>query len=232
MRLYIIRHADPDYGNDSLTPSGHLEAKALAQRMVQIQPDRIFCSPKGRAVATAQCTSDLLGTKLEIEQWTREMDCRFDHPRHGRLMVWDCPGEDLRSDDALRSGAWHELEFFRDPSIREAVEQLHRDSDRFLTSLGYVRQKARYRAVSGNELRIAMFCHGGFGLTWLAHLLHLPLPLAWSGFWLSPASITTILFEHRSDDWAIPRCIGLGDIAHLNQAGLKRNYSGLKANTE
>lgn len=28
MRLYIIRHADPDYPNNTITPAGHLEAKA------------------------------------------------------------------------------------------------------------------------------------------------------------------------------------------------------------
>lgn len=30
MRLYIIRHADPDYPNNTITPEGHLEAQALA----------------------------------------------------------------------------------------------------------------------------------------------------------------------------------------------------------
>ncbi len=29
MRLYIIRHADPDYPNNTITPEGHLEAQAL-----------------------------------------------------------------------------------------------------------------------------------------------------------------------------------------------------------
>lgn len=33
MRLYIIRHADPDYPNNTITPEGHLEAQALAKRL-------------------------------------------------------------------------------------------------------------------------------------------------------------------------------------------------------
>ena len=31
MLLYIVRHGDPIYNPDSLTPKGHLQAKALAK---------------------------------------------------------------------------------------------------------------------------------------------------------------------------------------------------------
>jgi broad specificity phosphatase PhoE len=33
MRLYIIRHGDPDYATDSLTEVGQREAQALAERL-------------------------------------------------------------------------------------------------------------------------------------------------------------------------------------------------------
>ena len=33
MRLYIIRHADPDYKNDTITVFGHKDAQALAKRL-------------------------------------------------------------------------------------------------------------------------------------------------------------------------------------------------------
>lgn len=33
MRLLIVRHADPDYSIDSLTPAGWEEAKLLADRL-------------------------------------------------------------------------------------------------------------------------------------------------------------------------------------------------------
>jgi hypothetical protein len=75
-----------------------------------------------------------------------------------------------------------------------------------------------------------VFCHGGFGLTWLAHLLALPLPLVWSGFWLPPSSVTTMLFDERSPEWAVPRCIGLGDVSHLYAAGLQVQARGIMAN--
>ena len=49
MRLYIIRHADPDYENDTITPAGHLEAQALSVRLKGEGINKIFCSPAGRA---------------------------------------------------------------------------------------------------------------------------------------------------------------------------------------
>jgi probable phosphoglycerate mutase len=75
-----------------------------------------------------------------------------------------------------------------------------------------------------------MFCHGGFGLMWLAHLLEIPFPLVWAGFWLPPSSVTTVLFEERSSAWSVPRCIGLGDVAHLYAAGLPVSPAGIMAN--
>lgn len=75
-----------------------------------------------------------------------------------------------------------------------------------------------------------MFCHAGLGLTWLAHLLAIPPTLFWAGFWLAPSAVTTILFEERTPEWAVPRCIGLGDVAHLYEAGLSVRPRDIRAN--
>lgn len=80
--------------------------------------------------------------------------------------------------------------------------------------------------------KIAVFCHGGFGLTWLAHLLQIPFPLVYSNFYLWPSSVTTILFDERLTGFATSRCIGLGDISHLAVAGLPPQPRGLLANWE
>lgn len=105
-------------------------------------------------------------------------------------------------------------------------------SDEFLKTLGFERQGTRYRVLHPNVEKIAIFCHGGFGLTWLAHLLQIPLTIMWSGFWLPPSSVSTILFDQRSPDWATPRCIGLSDTSHLYAADLPIKPRGIKANFE
>jgi probable phosphoglycerate mutase len=96
--------------------------------------------------------------------------------------------------------------------------------------LGYERDGGKYKILRSNPEQIAIFCHNGFGLIWLSHLLQIPLPLMWSGFTMAPSSVTTILFDERSSEWAVPRCIGFGDTSHLYQAGLPISSHGIKAN--
>src|SRR6185295_853919 len=90
MRLYIIRHADPDYERDNLTPAGHLEAAALAERMEKITPTHIYSSPLGRAKATMQYSADRLKMQPVIQEWMAELaDCRLTLEPWGRLVMWD-----------------------------------------------------------------------------------------------------------------------------------------------
>ena len=56
MRLLIIRHGDPDYSIDSLTEKGKREAELLSERLIHEKMDAIYCSPLGRAKATAEPT--------------------------------------------------------------------------------------------------------------------------------------------------------------------------------
>ena len=54
MRLYLIRHADPDSATDSLTSQGVREAEALADRMHAERIGRLYCSVTGRSLASGR----------------------------------------------------------------------------------------------------------------------------------------------------------------------------------
>ena len=234
MRLFIVRHADPDYPNNTITPTGHKEAQALVPRMVKLKPDRLYSSPLGRAIHTGEYTAKALGMKLEIESWTQEIpgtDVEIDP--WGRMVAWDVPGELIRAKRPLpKHDDWHTMEWFAKSTVRQSFEQLQKHSDEFLARHGYVREEGRYRCEKPHREKIVVFCHGGFGLTWLSHLLEIPLPLMWSAFWLAPTSVTTVLFDERSKKWAVPRCVGLCDVSHLYAAGMTTTPHGLKANFE
>ena len=233
MRLYIIRHADPDYANNTITKEGHREAEALAKRFETHGFDKIFTSPMGRAIVTMQYTANLLNMDYKIEDWTREQcpELVVENEIGEKVVAFDIAGEIYRSDrKSLTHDAWHKCQELKKGDILTSYEKLVENSDAFLLRHGYERVAGRYRCVKPNQDKIAMFCHAGFGLTWLAHLLEIPPTLMWSGFWIAPSSVTTILFEERSQEWAVPRCIGMGDISHLYEAGLDMHTSGLKAN--
>ena len=234
MRLFVIRHADPDYPNNTITACGHKEAEALSQRMETIRPDRIYSSPIPRAYITAEYTAKRLGMDIHVEPWTRELEWRMEHPSKGRIATWDIDGEVLRAADPshLTHDAWDQSPHQKELNLRPAFEKLQSESDEFLERLGYKREGTLYRPVRPNRDKIALFCHGGFGLAFLAHLLHIPIPLMWSGFFLPPSSVTTILMDERTEEWAVPRCIGMGDVSHLYAAGLPVQPAGIKANVE
>ena len=42
--------------------------------------------------------------------------------------------------------------------------------------------------------------------------------------------IDAAVFDERSTEWAVPRCIGMGDVSHLYAAGLPVQARGIIAN--
>src|ERR1039458_4304819 len=233
MRLYIIRHAEPDYENNTITPRGHREARALAKTLKEEGLTRLYSSPLGRALHTAQYTAKATGLKVKVENWTRELsELKMDPiPPWEPLIAWDLPGEIIRENgEYLTHETWYRLPHWKPRHFQAAVRRGNRKSDAFLNRHGYKRVGGRYEARLENRERIAVFCHGGFGLTWLSHLLAIPLPLMWAGFWMAPSSVSTVLFDMRSRKWAVPRCIGFCDVSHLRLAGLPVSPHGIKAN--
>ncbi|MCY3021956.1 MAG: histidine phosphatase family protein [Planctomycetota bacterium] len=232
MKLYIVRHADPDYDKNTITPAGHQEAQALARRLAAEGLDRIYCSPVARARDTMRHTAELAELTPVIEDWTQEpWDWRGTQPPWGELLIWDLPCEIIRRNEPMPTAEnWHQLPDLQDPLARGKFEAVQKNSDAFIARHGYERDGGRYRVVRPNRERIAVFCHGGFGLTWVAHLLAIPLTLMWSSFWLAPTSVTTVLFDERSSDWAVPRCLGLGDVSHLYESRLPVRPRGILAN--
>ncbi|GMQ58525.1 hypothetical protein AN1V17_29200 [Vallitalea sediminicola] len=232
MRLYIIRHAEPDYKNHTITTEGHEQAKALAKRLNKEGITKIYCSPLGRAIDTMKYTADLMDIKPEIIEWTQEIPrMPINNDDIEDCPAWNLPGEVIFEESSyLTLTDWHNLPIIKDVNAREKFTEIQEESDMFLKQLGYERIGSKYRVLKPNREKIAIFCHGGFGRTWLSHLLNIPSPIFWASFFIQTTSVTTILFEERSEEWAVPRCIGFGDTSHLYEAGMECSSTGLSAN--
>lgn len=239
-----------EYVTDSLTRAGRKEAAALARYFAsdgcEARPTRVYTSPRGRARATARYTEKALDLKAEIEPWTTELthwprmsggggDDSMSNakPGEGGLAIWDTAGEEpqIRNVATIINVS---NQFELTPSLRVAqgsYGELKACSDMFVARHGYVWETAidgspgRYRIVQSNDEVIAVFCHGGFGLTWLAILLGMPLTLVHTSFYLAPSSITTILFDERSADFACPRLLNVGTLPHLEKEGIRLHTS-------
>ena len=229
MKIYLIRHGDPDYANDTLTDRGHREAEALVVYLKAENIQQVVSSPLGRARDTARYTAESLGLEVSVEAWMTELSLRIDS--EVRRSAWDIHGHVMRNPEYLRDPST--LERIPDMPVgpvRDVLDEIRRNSDRFLASLGYVRDGGVYHIEKRSDRKIAVFAHGGFGLSWLSILLEIPLPLMWSGFFLHTSSVTQILFDERSDNLATPRCLMIGALPHLFAASLEPGTAGVQAN--
>lgn len=166
MLLYIIRHGDPIYDPDSLTPKGHLQAQALAKRLALHGLDKIYVSPLKRAQQTAQPTCELLGLTPQVEEWASEhkayADLSVEHPDGHRSWVFHQQRTNLKNNDTVNLGAeWYQAKCFDfpDKDFKKGYERIQNDADEFLRRQGYDRDGCVYRITRPNEERIALFCH-------------------------------------------------------------------------
>ena len=72
MILFFIRHGDPIYDPDSLTPLGHRQAEAIGRRLARYGLDEIYVSSSARAIETSIPTRELLKMDATVLDWTNE----------------------------------------------------------------------------------------------------------------------------------------------------------------
>jgi len=212
MVLHIIRHADPDYANNTITEFGRLEAKALAEYLHDVPIDRIFTSPLGRAIDTATPTCEDKGLEYTLLPWTVEsMDYMRPCDRPTNCSYTFSLTDGVRDFTDLTS-----------ESRNGYIENLVQNSDSFLASLGYERHGARYKVIKPNTESVAVFCHGGFGGAWISHLLLRPAELGWLSIRLRTTCISTFVFGNDSE-YTCPLALQIGAIPHIAVAGLRKN---------
>ncbi|MGL4368083.1 MAG: histidine phosphatase family protein [Spirochaetota bacterium] len=93
MKLYLVRHADPDYENDTITGRGIDEGIALGKRAGSLGLTALFSSPMGRAQKTARFISDGCGLEPVILDWAAELNSLYTETPFGYRPVWDIPPE-------------------------------------------------------------------------------------------------------------------------------------------
>lgn len=233
MLFFYVRHGDPIYDPDSLTPLGHEQAKSLSKRFVTYGLDRIFASPSTRAMQTAQPTCDLLKQPMTVCPWADEG------------LAW----QDFAIDASTGIHTWcfydpAVMEIFRSPEVRalndrwyehpdlvkydfgKGVARVNAAVDEFFLSLGYRhdRENCRYEPVAPTGERVALFAHQGFGLCFFASVLDIPYPEFSTHFDFTHSSMSVINFE-QNGKYVYPKVLQLSNDAHLYRDGLMAGYN-------
>ena len=226
MKLLIVRHADPDYANDTLTETGWQEAKALAERMKTFKADECYVSPLTRAKETARLSLDAMGMQATEFEWLREFAPVVERPEK-RGVAWDwVPADWTSMPYAFDYDRWTEYPALEDAKVKEEVDWVYSNFDSFLSDHGYKKEGKLFRAVRPNNDTIVLFCHFGLECVLLSYLLNLPLFVLWHSTIAAPTSITTVVTEERRPGIAQFRMTSFGDTSHLYVAGMKPAFSG------
>ncbi len=234
MLLYYIRHGDPIYDPDSLTPFGHEQAEALSLRLKDAGLDELYASTSERAYLTAKPTAEKTGLPVTRLDWCNE------------LYTWQEFAVYVRED--YRTWAYHSdryMRFFNTPEVVnlgqrwythpafkgdhfvEGIARIRRESTAFLAQLGYehMEDENTYKILQPSEKRIALFAHEGFGMAFLSTILDIPYCWFCSHFAMETSGMTVIHFENRPDGYTVPQVLQYSGDSHMYKEGLPLNYN-------
>lgn len=233
MLLFFLRHGDPTYDPDQLTPLGWRQAESLGRRLAMHGMDKIYASDSQRAMETAQPLCDILKKEKTLLSWAHETRAWMDLATVGedgrRRWAFDDPKYiPLFNTKEVRDLGmeWYTHPFFADqPTFASGMERLRNAADGFLEELGYRHDHENfcYEAVRPNRDRVALFAHQGFGLAFLSLVLDIPYPQFATHFDMGHTGMTVLEFPDKPGK-VYPRAIQMAGDGHLYKDGMPTNY--------
>lgn len=235
MLFYYVRHGEPIYDPDSLTPHGKIEAEALSEMLCNSGLSKIYSSTSNRAVQTAAPTCEKTGIEPELLDFANEHYAWLDFAipkQDGSGDHWvfhDEKAVELFNTREIRNmgDSWYEHPCFEGCNFKKGIDRVYGECDRFLESLGYEHERytGRYRIKAHNDKRVALFAHQGFGFIFLSCLLDIPYPALCSHFDMCHTGVTVIDFSPWYDsEYCIPKILTLSSESHLYCKNIPSNY--------
>ncbi|MBQ3103964.1 MAG: histidine phosphatase family protein [Oscillospiraceae bacterium] len=229
MKLLLIRHGDPDYEKDSLTPRGWEEARLLAEDLRTTPINAAYVSPLGRAQDTAKVVLEGRGIEAATQDWLQEFRV-FDLPVYRdehHTMPWDhLPRDWTPIKESYSADTWTESPIIHSPTLKPHHEEVTAAFDALLAQHGYRREGNLYRVEKPNTDTLAFFGHLGCSFVLAAHLTNISPTLLWHGFYMAPSSRILFVSEEVEKGYADFRCRIFGDVSHLVKAGVSPSSSG------
>ena len=104
------------------------------------------------------------------------------------------------------------------------LQWIYDSLDEWFLSLGYKREDGKFRVVTPNNERIALFAHAGFGGVFMSYLLDIPYPKFAAQFDMCHSAMTVINFKEE-DGFVIPRVLTYSSDSHIWREGLPTSYN-------
>ena len=173
MKIIFVRHGHPDYQNDCLTETGHMQAKAAAKRLRDTHIDKFFSSSCGRAYETACHIASLHNQEVEKLDFMREISWgksgTEDFVQPWWLVDgWVKMGKDIMCPD------WQKDADYADHTVLASYRMVANSFDSWLSELGLSREGSYYRITRENRETLLLVSHGGSSSVVLSHIFNLP----------------------------------------------------------
>lgn len=238
MLLFYVRHGDPIYNPDSLTPLGERQAEAVGKMLRSLRIDDVYASTSNRAQLTAKPLCEIAKKEMTLLDFAnegyawRELTC-FSKARDCNTWLFFAPEmkELFHTPEIIALGQrWYEhpvfkSEEFKDKDYASGIARIQAGADEFIESLGYKRvSDGKYEVVEHNDKRVAFFAHQGFGLAFLSCLVGIPYPMFCSHFDICTSGVTVVEFNNDGG-YSYPRILTLSSAAHLYKEGLPTRYN-------
>ena len=233
MLLYYVRHGEPTYDPDELTPNGKRQAEAVARRLARFGLDKIFSSTAIRAQQTAKPAAELTRREIVTLEWARESHALDDmalQTEDGKRRWCFYIPEIVRMMNSrevrLLDDKWYEYPGFPPNRFKEGVLRVDREVDAWIETLGYKhdRENRCYIPIAPNDQRVALFAHHGFGMLFFSSLLDIPYPIVATRLEQSFSGLSVIRFENEGER-IYPRLLELSCDAHLYKSDLPTEYN-------
>lgn len=237
MKIFIIRHGDPDYKTDSLTERGQKEAELLCDRLMKENITKVYCSPLGRAQETAAPFLKASGLDCTTYEWLKEVPKQLCQPLKELNIsdkdvcncLWDVDprffeayGKELSDKDN-----WYHVPAYQAEGVGEYCRMVFSSFDDLLREnflrkdgLLYHLEKKALDDDYFNNTNIAIFCHMGLGSLLTAYLANIAPPVFWQSFRFMPTSVNTILIKKITAELGAAKIYTFGDTSHLTSIGL------------
>ena len=230
MRILLIRHAEPDYTVDSLTPKGRVEAELLSIRLAKYNIRDFYMSPLGRAQDTASYTLSKLHRNATTLPWLQEFRGSYPDPESGtrRIVAWDVkPRIWTEFPEIADYHLWHKSPAFEGGNVSEIWQETTDGVNELLARYGYHKDGPVWQCEKNEDFTIALFSHFGISMAVLGYLTDISPMVLWHRTLCLPSSVTEIVTEERIKGEVAFRITKLGDLTHLEAAGEKRSTAGL-----
>lgn len=226
MRILIIRHAEPDYPNNSLTNKGFIEAEYLSEKLKDSNITHIYSSPLNRAVLTAKPTSEKINKEVTICDWLTEFEGKIKLDDQERIPWNMMPAIWQKESEIFDIHTFRKSKLYSSVDMNEKYEYVTERFDKLLEKHGAKRENIIYKGENNNDT-IAIFCHFALGMVLVSHLTGISPVLLWQTMFLPTSSVTEFVTEERVKGEFVFKCRQLGDTSHLYKKNEPVSNSGL-----